>query len=428
MKENNVRVRIAPSPTGFAHIGTAYTALFNYAFAKKRGGKFIVRVEDTDVARNVKGAEDAIFEGLTWLGISHDESVKKPGSVGPYRQSEKLEKYATIAKDLVKAGLAYEDDGAIRYKNKGEDIFWIDLIKGKITFPGDQITDFVIQKSDGYPTYNFAVVVDDLDMKITHVIRGEDHVSNTPRQLAIYKALKKEPPKFAHHPTIRNKEHKKLSKRHDNVDIMFYKKQGYLPEALVNFLSLLGWSHPKEKEIFDLSEFVELFSLKRVRSAGPVFDTEKLDWMNKQYLGKMSDEEFVEYIGAFSKYAKNKDFKNLSLKTASLVRPRISKSVEYDKMAGYLYEDPKVDKKLFGGNYKNHIKVALASLKAVEKWTEESITKALLESIDKKGFGTGKFFADLRVAITGSRVSPPLNETMAKMKKEIIIKRLEKLS
>ncbi len=184
-----IRVRIAPSPTGFAHVGTAYTALFNYAYARHNKGVFIVRVEDTDVKRNIKGAEEAIFDGLRWFGIDWDEGGEKGGKFGPYRQSEKLATYQKIAKELVVKGLAYEEEGAIRFKNPGKDVSWDDLVRGKITFPGGEVTDFVILKSDGFPTYNFGVVVDDIEMKITHVIRGEEHISNTPRQLALYDAL-----------------------------------------------------------------------------------------------------------------------------------------------------------------------------------------------------------------------------------------------
>ncbi|MBI4157883.1 glutamate--tRNA ligase, partial [Candidatus Woesebacteria bacterium] len=267
-----IRVRIAPSPTGFAHVGTAYTALFNYAYARHNKGVFIVRVEDTDVKRNIKGAEEAIFDGLRWFGIDWDEGGEKGGKFGPYRQSEKLATYQKIAKELVVKGLAYEEEGAIRFKNPGKDVSWDDLVRGKITFPGGEVTDFVILKSDGFPTYNFGVVVDDIEMKITHVIRGEEHISNTPRQLALYDALGVTPPFFAHHVTLRNSERKKLSKRRDPVDLRIYKDQGYLPEALVNFLCNLGFSHPDGKEIYSLEEYVQLFDIKRVRKAGPVFD------------------------------------------------------------------------------------------------------------------------------------------------------------
>lgn len=416
-----VRVRIAPSPTGFAHVGTAYTALFNYAFAKKNKGKFIVRIEDTDVKRHVKGAEEAIFEGLNWLGISWDESVDK-GKHGPYRQSERLKFYKKEVDSLLKKGLAYKDEGAVRFKNPGKDVSWDDLIKGEIAFPGGEITDFVILKSDGYPTYNFAAVVDDLKMEITHVIRGEEHVSNTPRQIALYKSFGKRPPKFAHHPTLRNKDHKKLSKRRDPVDMAKYKKEGYLPEALVNFLCLLGWSHPKEKEIFDLGEFVKLFSLERVRKAGPVFNVEKLDWMNGEYIRKMDESKLANVIYEFTskKYPKDE-----IKKVIPLVKDRIRKLSEFESMAGFFFEKPKVEKKLFGKDYKGHIGSALEVLKGVGDWRKEEIDGTLLGMIKDKGYHTGKFFMDFRIAITGKKVTPPINESIVILGKEETLKRLK---
>ena len=229
MAGTNIRVRIAHSPTGFAHVGTAYTALFNYAFAKKNKGKFVIRLEDTDVKRNVKGAEKAIYDGLSWLGLAWDEGpdmsaskAGKGGEYGPYRQSERLDIYKERAQELIKKDLAYKDEGAVRFRNPGKDISWNDLVRGVVSFPGGEVTDFVLLKSDGFPTYNFAVVVDDILMRISHVIRGEEHISNTPRQLALYKAFEEKPPKFAHLPTLRNKERKKLSKRRDPVDLKFF--------------------------------------------------------------------------------------------------------------------------------------------------------------------------------------------------------------
>lgn len=420
-----IRVRIAPSPTGFAHIGTAYTALFNYAFAKKNKGKFVIRVEDTDVKRNVKGAEEAIFEGLSWLSIPHNESVKKPGKYGPYRQSDKIEVYEKKARELVKKGLAYEDDGAIRFKNPGKDVFWKDLIKGQINFSGDEITDFVILKSDGYPTYNFAVVIDDLDMKITHVIRGEDHVSNTPRQIAIYKAFEEKSPFFAHHPTLRNKEHKKLSKRKDKVNIMTFKEEGYLPEALVNFLCLLGWSHPDEKEVFGLSEFVELFSLERVRKAGPIFDTKKLDWMNGEYIRKTNNEKLIIKIDEFYKeeYPKEK-----LKRVLPLVKDRINKLTEFKRLAGPIFETPsKPIEKMFRKDFKTHISTVTIALEGLSDsdWEQPKIDEAILSVVDKNKFNKSDFFMNLRVSQFSSNVTPPVNESIKIIGKEETIKRLK---
>lgn len=423
-----MRVRIAPSPTGFAHVGTVYTALFNYAFAKKSGGKFIIRLEDTDIKREVKGAEEAIYNGLSWLGLSWDEGPDLPagkadkgGKFGPYRQSERLDIYRKKASELLKVNLAYKDKGAIRFKNPGEDVGWTDIVRGDIKFAGGEITDFVMIKSDGYPTYNFAVVVDDILMKISHVIRGEEHISNTPRQLALYKAFKSSPPKFAHLPTLRNIERKKLSKRRDPVDLRIYQKQGYLPEALVNFLCLLGWSHPKEKEIFDLKEFIRVFDIKRIRKAGPIFNLEKLDWINGEYIRKTQNSLLKTQIWEFAdkKYPKEK-----IAKTIPLVKERIKKLSEFENLAGFFFKKPKVDKEVFGKNYKKHLESAIKALESVEKWENKNIDKVLLDKVKKCGFKTGDFFMDLRIAITGSKVTPPINDSIVILGKEETLKRL----
>lgn len=418
-----VRVRIAPSPTGFAHVGTAYTAMFNYAFARKNKGKFIIRIEDTDVKRHVKEAEKAIYGGLSWLGIDWDEGPDKSGKYGPYRQSEKLGIYKDIAYALIKKGMAYKEGRAIRFKNPGKRVSWNDLIKGKISFSGGQITDFVILKSDGYPTYNFAAVVDDLAMKISHVIRGEEHVSNTPRQIAIYRALEEKPPEFAHNPTLRNKKRQKLSKRRDPVDLGLYKEKGFLPEALVNYLCLLGWSHPDEKEIFDLNEFVKLFSLDRVRKAGPIFDMTKLEWMNGEYIRAADNEELVSKIYGFynKKYSKEKIGE-----IVPLIKDRIKTLGEFDSLAGFFFKSSKIDKGMFGKESKKHLKQAFDVLEKVGKWEKKEIDNALLNLIKKEKFHTGKFFMDLRIAITGSKVTPPINDSIIILGKEETIKRLKK--
>lgn len=417
-----VRTRVAPSPTGYAHVGTAYTSLFNYAFAKKNKGEFILRLEDTDIKRNVKGAEKAIYEGLSWMGLSWDEGADKGGPYAPYKQSEKLDVYRKKAEELVKAGKAYGDEGAIRFKNTQKDMSWDDLIRGKITFPGKEVTDFVIIKSDGYPTYNFAVVIDDIEMQITHVIRGEEHISNTPRQLALYDAFDTKPPFFAHHPTLRNTERKKLSKRRDPVDLRIFKDKGYLPEALLNFLALLGWSHPEQKEIFSLEEFVSLFDIKDVKSAGPIFDMKKLDWMNGEYIRNLSNDEFIKRVKPFIQ----KDSKDLD-KIAPLVKERIKTLSEFGEMSAFFVKEPRADKKLFGKNYQNHISKAYEALESLDKWTKEGIDSSLLGVVGKEGFKTGEFFMDLRIAITARKVTPPINESLVILGKEQTIKRLKKL-
>lgn len=423
MKKAKVRTRIAPSPTGFAHVGTAYTALFNYAFARKNGGKFIIRLEDTDVKRHVQGAEEAIYAGLSWLGIEWDEGPDKNGPYKPYRQSERLNIYKEKAQFLLKEGRAYEDEGAVRFKNPNEDVSWDDLIRGRITFPGKEVGDLVLIKSDGYPTYNFAVVIDDLLMEITHVIRGEEHISNTPKQLAVYKALGENPPLFAHHPTLRNTERKKLSKRRDPVDLRYYREEGYLPEALVNFLCLLGWSHPQEKEIFSLSEFVENFSLDRVRKAGPVFDVKKLNWLNGVYIREKTDGELVHL---FSQHIAADVPGDLLAKIVPLIKERVLKLSEVEPLVSFFWEEPQLSKELFEDPKSAlYITAALHGLGNIKEWNLNQINSALQEEIKEKGFKTGDFYMSLRLALTGKRITPPINGSMEILGQDKVMHRIE---
>lgn len=418
-----VRTRIAPSPTGFAHVGTAYTALFNYAFAKKNSGTFIIRLEDTDTKRHVKGAEDAIYEGLSWLGLSWDEGPDKGGLFEPYRQSERLDIYKEKASKLLKEGKAYEDEGAIRFKNSGEDVSWVDLVRGEISFPGEEVQDFVILKSDGYPTYNFGVVIDDVLMEISHVVRGEEHVSNTPKQLALYKAFGEKPPEFAHLPTLRAPDRKKLSKRRDPVDLRLYREQGYLPEALVNFLCLLGWSHPAEKEIFSLEEFVDNFDLSRVRKAGPVFDTQKLDWLNGVYIREKNDEELT---GLINEHISVSVPENLLKRIIPLIKERITRFSDIEPLISFFWQEPQIGKKTFEDSKSTgYITSALNALSGVKDWKLEEINSAFSEEVKEKGFKTGDFYMALRLALAGKRITPPINESMAILGQDKVLHRLE---
>ncbi len=425
-RSRRVRVRIAPSPTGFAHVGTAYTALFNYAYAKKNQGSLILRLEDTDIKRNVKGAEDAIYDGLKWLALDWDEGPDKGGEYGPYKQSERLDIYENKVNELLNKDLAYKDEGAYRFKNPGEDISWNDLIRGNVTFPGGEVTDFVLLKSDGFPTYNFAAAVDDYEMKITHVIRGEEHISNTPRQLALYKAFGTTAPKFAHLPTLRNEERKKLSKRRDPVDLRMFQNEGYLPEALVNFLCLLGWSHPKGKEIFNLEEFVELFDLARVKQAGPIFDLTKLDWINGEYIRGLTDEEFAEKVKPFVP----KGVKEPALrKVVPLIKTRLKKLSEFNKYGWPLFSDPgKPHKGLLKGVNKMHLKKAFDDLYEISEseWNKK-FDNTVMAVVDKNKFKTGDFFMSLRIAVFSSNATPPINDSMKFLGKKESLKRIKRL-
>lgn len=422
-----VRTRFAPSPTGLLHIGGVYTSLFNYAFAQQQKGKFILRIEDTDVKRHVSGAEKVICDGLKWIGLEYDE--------GPYRQSERLKFYQQYAQQLVKENLAYKDEGAIRFKVPSGVTSWQDLVRGKISWQNDQIKDFVILKSDGYPTYNFAVVIDDWLMKISHVIRAEEHISNTPRQIMIYQALGARPPQFAHLPLLRNPDKSKISKRKNPVAISWYQEQGYLPEALRNFLCLLGWSHPKGKDIFPIEEFIEYFSFVRVSTSAPVFDLKKLDWLNGVYIRQKTDKQLVQLMKPFAPKGMKDALIN---KTIPLIKERMTKLSDYPQLVSFLIKKPKMDIKLLlkksGGDkklIKKQLELTLKELKKVKKWQAPELEKLFRNIAAKQNYHVGQFFMAIRIALTGKSITPPLFESMALLgrkktllKLSLIIKRI----
>src|SRR3989344_2647685 len=422
--KSKIRVRIAPSPTGFVHVGNVYGALFNYAFARKNNGTFILRIDDTDQKRHVEGAEEVLYSGFEWLGIRWDEGPDKGGQYGPYKPSEKIDKYQKIAHDLVNQGLAYEEDGAIKLKSPKKDFSWNDAIRGEITFPETEVKDFVIIKSDGFPVYHFNSVVDDIDMKISHIIRGEEHISNTPRQIALFEALAAKHPVFAHFPTLRNEEHKKLSKRRDPVDLRLYREAGYLPEALVNFLCLFGWSHPEEKDKFSLSEFVREFTLERVRKSGPIFDTTKLDWLNGQYIRELSDEKLVQHIKEFVATDVSDE---LLKQVAPLIKERINKFSEVEPLIKFFWKTPAVGKELFEDPTKSllHVSTALRVLTSVKDWSLDTINSALQEGITEKEFKIGEFYMTMRLSLTGIKTTPPINETMVILGQDKVLEILQ---
>lgn len=425
---NKVRVRIAPSPTGFAHVGTAYISLFNYAFAKKNKGKFILRIEDTDVKRHVPQAEKAIFDGLHWLGLNYDEGPDIGGEYGPYRQSERLDLYRAHVEDLIKKKLAYKDEGAVRFRVPKGETSWQDLIRGEIKFDNQQVKDFVILKSDGYPTYNYSVVIDDWSMRISHVIRGEEHISNTPGQIMIYQALGVKPPSFAHLPLLRNPDRSKISKRKNPVALSWYQEQGYLPEAVINFFCLLGWSHPQEKDVFSIEEFIRYFSFDRISTSAPIFDLRKLDWLNGIYIRKKSNKELVQLIKPL---LPKKMPTALIDETIPLVKDRLVKLSGYPELVDFFLNEPKVDKTVLirkGGSDKKLIKEQLIKgtevLVAVKSWKAPVLEKAFRNLAKKQNYHVGKFFMVTRIAITGKTATPPLFETMAVLGKEKTVKRL----
>lgn len=398
-----VRTRIAPSPTGYPHIGTIYQALFNYAFAKHREGKFLVRIEDTDRGRFVEGSEDVIFKSLDWFDLVEDESARKGGDYGPYRQSERLDIYHQYAQELVDKDLAFfayypkEDAGKKKdYTSKDttnvattdekppttvkemlergdwilrmripkdETIVVQDEIRGDITFDSNQVTEQVLIKSDGFPTYHLAAVVDDHLMGITHVVRAEEWLSSLPKHVLLYRYFGWDMPPVYHTVTLRNPDKSKLSKRHGHTNVLWFQEEGFLPEAILNFLALLGWSHPEEKEIFSLEEFMKLFNLKDISTAAPIFDLTKLRWMNQQYIQSKSNDELKELVIAF--YPKSKELPDQTLdRLMDLVKTRMETLKEFEPQTSIFFAsqlaeltDPK-EKELAKELYENMVAIS----------------------------------------------------------------------
>lgn len=463
-----VRVRIAPSPTGEdLHIGNVYTALLNFIFAKKHGGKFIVRIEDTDRTRLVKGAEKKILSSLKWFGLKYDEGPDVNGPYGPYRQSGRLDLYRYYAEKLVKEGYAYycfctperlakmrkkqQTEGkptlydgkckGLRTKNlelrtKNEKCVirlnvpdegateFHDLIRGKISFENRLIDDQVILKSDGYPTYHLAVVVDDYLMKISHIIRAEEWISSTPKHILLYKFLGWKLPIFAHGPVLRNPDKSKLSKRKNPVWASWYKEQGYLPEAILNYLALMGWSMPDNQEIFSLEEMVKHFKLEDIKPVGPTFDIRKLEWMNGEYLRKSQRSKVKSQIYEFLGKRYPKD---LIEKTVPLVQERIKKFSDYFPLASFFFERPKGYEMDFS-NKKDLVQKIYKELEKLSDWEADGIGESMQNLCDSLEMKRGKFFMILRVAITGKKISPPLNESMEILGKQEVLIRLHQLS
>lgn len=453
-----VRTRIAPSPTGEdLHIGNLYTALINWVWAKKNGGHFIVRIEDTDRARRVEGAEEKILQTLENFGLSPDEPV--------LRQSKRLEIYKKYVHELVAKKTAYYcfctkerldelrksqqdekkvpkydkkclelDDAEVRTRiAKGEasvvrlnvpkniEISFDDVIRGTITINSDNIDDQVLLKSDGFPTYHLAVVVDDYLMKITHIIRAEEWISSTPKHILLYQALGWELPIFAHVPILRNPDKSKLSKRKNPVWASWYLEQGYLPEAILNYLSLMGWSHPEQKEMFTLDEYKKVFELKDIAVVGPVFDIVKLSWMNGEYIRAMNGQSFQFSIFNFQKGIYSKE---LIDKTRPLVQERIKTLKEYDEYCRFFIERPVVSE---GMTSMPGVSVALSEIPENE-WKADKIGEVMQKVAVQAGMKNSEFFMMLRIAITGKKVSPPLNESMEILGKNECLERIKVLS
>jgi glutamyl-tRNA synthetase len=405
---------MAPSPTGFLHIGGVRTFLFNWLFARGRGGECLLRIENTDTSREVAESVDQIQESLRWLGIDWDGPVTF--------QLDRLERCQAEARRLVEEGKAYEDEGAIRFRMPDEGTTgWDDAVKGRIEFPNEQLEDLVLVRSDGRPTYNFANPVEDWLDGITHVIRGDDHVSNTPKQIVILEALGSHVPTYAHVPSVFGEDGRKLSKRHGAVSVGEFRAGGYLAPALMNFLALLGWAPDGETTIMGRDELIERFSLERVGASPATFDYAKLDWLNGVYLRALPPDGYADALVAFLR-EQGYDWEEERIRAAApLVQEKIARLGEFPGFAGFLFGDVEPDP---GQLDRAVLEAAARKLEDVEPWEAAQLEVALKELCDELGQKPRQVYAPIRVAVTGSKVSPGLYESLELLGRETALARL----
>lgn len=465
VSEAFLRVRMAPSPTGKMHLGTAYTALLNYLFAIKNKGIFILRWEDTDQERSKKEFEEDILESMLWLGLKWSE--------GPYRQMDRLDSYKKAQISLLQKEGAYycfctqeelekvrkqqsakglpliyskrcrglSEEEVEKFKAEGKQfvvrfkmpedrgmIVWDDLIFREIEFNSKLIGDFVIMRSSGIPIYNFAVVVDDIDMKITHVLRGEDHLSNTPKQIVLFEALGASLPKFAHCPNILNTDRiGKLSKREGATAVSDYRREGYFPEAIINYLALIGWTMPEEREIMNLEEMIEAFDLSKIRKSPAAFDTHKLEWLNGEYIRKTTDEQLTARLQEF---LVDYPLKQKIAPVVPLIKERIKKLSDFIPLTDFLFEKAEYDIEVFNRlsikDLRLKIEKVLEKLEAMEKpWKAEVFEETFRKLAEDLSLSATQMFQLIRVAVSGQTVTPPLFESIQILGDEETIKRTE---
>jgi glutamyl-tRNA synthetase len=474
------RVRFAPSPTGYLHVGGARTALFNWLFARRHGGTFVLRIEDTDVERSSSDMVEGILDGLRWLGLEWDEGPEIGGPFGPYFQSERLDRYRATADRLITGGSAYycyctqeelktkreaagsaggawqydrtccrltPDDVAAREREKRPRAIRVrvpegalrfdDLVHGPIEFDGANLEDFVILRSDGHPTYHLSVVADDVEMRITHVVRGDDHIPNTPKQLLLYRALGAPVPQFAHVPLIIGPDRKRLSKRHGATSVMEYARQGYLPEAMMNFLALLGWSPGStDQELFTRDELIAAFDLGGISGGNAVFNPEKLDWFNQQHMFRLPPGELARRVRPSFEAAGIwrdgylSDRRAWFIAVLELLRPRAKKLDEFPSLGRFFfvdaveYDETAVAKHLRGDTMTGHLEALDVAFTALPVFDSQSTEAALRTVAGARGVKAAVLIHATRVAITGQSVSPGLFEVAALLGREVTHARL----
>ena len=458
-----IRTRFAPSPTGYLHLGGARTALFNWAYARRHGGKFILRIEDTDLERSTQESEQAIFDAMRWLGLDWDE--------GPFFQMKRLDRYREVGEQLLAKGLAYRDytskeeleamreaqlargekprydrrwrdssatppagvTPVLRFKNPLEgEVTWNDIVKGPITVSNEELDDLVLLRADGVPTYNYGVVIDDIDMAITHVIRGDDHVNNTPRQINLYRALGAELPLFGHVPMILGHDGQRLSKRHGAVSVMQYKEDGFLPDAMVNYLARLGWSHGDE-EVFSREQLVQWFDLEHVSKSPARWDPEKLRWMNGEYLRRMPDADLVENL----KREKPQAYKFVASVMDPVAmtvagRAKFQLLTDHEQflvaMAQPAHPDAALAHDHLGEAGRSVLKALVPKLEALPAWSASAISGVLKETVKGMDLKAPQVMMPFRVAVTGQGQTPAIDAIAAALRREVVLERLERAS
>ena len=406
---------MAPSPTGLLHIGSVRTFLFNWLFARPKGGEVLLRIENTDTSREVDEATEQIQRSLEWLGIDWD---------GPVRfQLDRMEDAQRLARRLVDEGKAYEDEGAIRFRMPDEGVTaWDDVVRGRVEVPNESIEDLVILRGDGRPTYNFANPIDDMLDGITHVIRGQDHISNTPKQLLILRALGAEPPVYAHVPDVLGDDGKKLSKRHGAQSVDDFRRQGYIPEALVNFLARLGWAYDDQKEVFTREELLELFDLETVTPSPAVFDFQKLSWLNGVHLRELSPEEYADRVVEYVRDAGLDWDEELVRRAAPLVQEKIEKLDQFPNYTRFFFEEVSPAVPLDGAG--SVLEQAEQTLAGVEPFEAEPIERELRSLAERLELKPREAFQPIRIAVTGSKVSPGLFESLELLGRDETLRRL----
>ncbi|EXJ14337.1 glutamate--tRNA ligase [Imhoffiella purpurea] len=457
-----VRTRFAPSPTGYLHVGGARTALFCYLYARRHGGQFVLRIEDTDLERSTAESVNAILEGMTWLGLDYDE--------GPFYQTQRFDRYNEVIDELLDKGLAYRCDcpkdrleklrvdqmarkqkprydgrcrhrqvdpdqpHVIRFKNPADGVVVVDdLIRGRVPFSNDELDDLIIRRTDGSPTYNLTVVVDDADMQITHVIRGDDHLTNTPRQINILRALGHEPPRYAHVPMILGDDGARLSKRHGAVSVISYRDMGYLPEALLNYLVRLGWSHG-DQEVFSIEEMIEAFDIADVNKAASSFNTAKLDWLNQQYLQHADPARIARLLSP--QMGRLDIDPSTGPELVDVVKAQAARAktlTELAEISAFCYRDFDAFDE---GSAKKHLRLVAREplerlragfeLMAHEDWTQEQLKHVVERVAEELELNLGKVAQPLRVAIVGRAASPGIEETLMLVGKEATLRRIDK--